>query len=137
MLAGVLLPALALAGCINDISAPRQVLWEAALDAGPAQPGAEGSAAAVSRSNSTEMSVRVEGVEPGTYTWSVREGSCEAPGAVLGGEGVYPQLVAGDEAVSAEALTSALMRSGRSYHAQVREGDTGALAACGDFDQIG
>lgn len=127
-----------LAGCVSDVVAPRQTLWEATLQGGPEHPLVTGSAAAISRATSTEASIEVAGLDVGgTYAWRIRAGACDAPGDVLGADGVYPELVAEEEPVSADAVTGDLMLSGRAYHAEVREADTGNAAACGHFIERG
>lgn len=125
-----------LAGCVRDLAAPGQTFWEASLEPRPEQPAASGSAAAISRDNGTEAGIEVAGLDSGTYGWSIRAGTCDDPGEVLGAEGVYPSLVVEAEPVSAETVTSALMVSGGTYHAQVTDG-AGTIAACGDFVQVG
>ena len=81
------------------------------------------------------------GLAPGTYVWRIREESCNSPGAVVGGEGQYPDLVVEepetDEApgsVSAETVPfRATMEVEGRYHVEVREATGDERVACGLF----
>lgn len=139
----VILSAVILSGCVSDldISTPEQTLWEASLQGGLEQPGIFGNAAAISNSSRTEAGIQMTGLAPGTYAWRIREQSCNSPGAVVGGEGQYPDLVAeepeGDEepeSVSGEtAPFRATMQLDGSYHVEVREAVGDERVACGLF----
>jgi hypothetical protein len=123
-------------GCVSDIAAPVQTVWEADLIPGPAHPQASGSAAAVSGANRTEASIALAGVPLGTYHWRIVEGRCADPAGTLGADGSYPPLVVAEpEGASLETSVGAPMQTGRRYLAEVLVADTGEPVACGDFSQ--
>lgn len=123
----------ALGGCVTDMVAPSQTIWETSLTAGPEHPDMTGSAAAVSVGTSTQASVRVEGLGAGTYRWGVFRGECAEPGDVLASEDAYPTLSVGpDGGATVDATVPRPMLSDRSYYAQVRTADN-LPVACGDF----
>jgi len=128
------------AACVTDVNPDPVTLWEANLAGGEEHALVSGSVAAISRASSTRAGVSVEGLEEGAYFWRIVEGDCGAPGPVLGADAQYPELVVedGSAAASLETVVSgATMRSGRSYHADVKDGDNDERIACGNFAQRG
>jgi hypothetical protein len=136
-------------GCVSDfnVPGPEQTLWTAELIPELEYPLVSGSGAAVSGRDLTEAGVTMTGLDPGVYAWRVREGPCDDPGEVVGGEGQYPDLVVeepaepdpdddenGSPAVSAQtAPFRGVMIRGQEYHLDVRRGDSGDRVACGNF----
>lgn len=135
------------AGCVSDldVTVEEQTLWEATLNGGVEHPGVSGAAAAVSTSSLTEAGIDMMGLAPGVYAWRIRERSCQSPGDVVGGEGQYPDLVQespeegeGPDTVTVSAETAPFrgsMEPGSSYHAEVRQSDSGERVACGEFQR--
>jgi hypothetical protein len=124
------------AACVHDVAGPDRSLWEATLTGTAAHPLVTGSAAAISRSRSTEAGIRVSGLDPGEYGWEIRAGSCAAPAALIGSQAQYPELVvdAGGEASVDGAIVSGRLESGQRYHVAVRNG---TVVACGDLVEWG
>lgn len=138
-------------GCVSDfnVAGPEQTLWTAELEPGLEYPLVSGEAAAVSGRDLTEAGITMVGLEPGVYTWRVREGQCDAPGSVVGGEGQYPDLIVeepgepdpendDDGPPSVSAQTSpfrGVMARGEEYHAEVNRSDSGDRVACGSFSR--
>lgn len=133
-------------GCGLDVTRPQQAIWEAMLSGSPAYATVAGDAAAVANDQRTVVGVTVTGLPEGTYAWRVREGDCDAPGAVVGANDAYPNLAVVphepdpedpvvSEGISAEARIDAPMIEGGRYHAAVLEADLSDDVACGDFVQ--
>lgn len=138
--------ALALSGCVSDfnVAGPQQLLWEANLDPALEYPAVSGTAAAVSGSTLTEAGITMLGLEPGVYSWRVRESWCDDPGDVVGGEGQYPDLVVeeeedpepGEEGISVQTQPfRATMTGGARYHVEVRRSEPDERVACGNFSR--
>lgn len=132
-------------GCSLDVQQPQATLWEGQLQATGEGPNLTGSAAAVSRSSSTEAGIEVTGGEAGDrWTWRLREGTCERPGPVLGSSASYPVLEAAESTdpeapspvvtASGETVLSATLDPDGSYHATLAaESDPDVVLACGDL----
>jgi hypothetical protein len=134
--------------CVSDfnVAGPEQTLWTADLIPEIEYPMVSGTGAAVSGSTLTEAGITMTGLDPGIYAWRIREGRCDDPGEVVGGEGQYPDLLVeepgepdpdednGSSSVSAQtAPFRGVMVRGAEYQIDVRLADSGDRVACGNF----
>lgn len=118
---------------VNDSAA---TLWDTQLMPAPAYPDVSGQAAAVSRSDGTNLGIGLQGAEPGAqHLWHLRLGTCVVPGQRIGPDSDYPVLdVDGAGSASAEAVLGARLSSGAAYHVEVRLSATdSSRVACGDL----
>lgn len=124
----------ALQGCVHDVVAPTQTVWETNLMSSLEYPDVSGTAAAVSANGGTQASVRVEGLPNGSYRWGVYRGTCAEPGSLLGETETYPGLSGGPSGSStADAAFTVFMNARGAFLAQVLN-STGTRVACGDFE---
>lgn len=98
--------------CNLDVAPPKQVLWEASLEAvDDSATTLSGSAAAVAREDDTEVGVEVIGGQEGDrWVWRLRRGSCDSPGEPIGSAGAYPVLEAEDDPATPDPLPVATGR---------------------------
>lgn len=125
---------LLIGGCSLDVQAPESTLWEGELEPTGEEPALRGSVAAVSRETNTEVGVDVTGGDIGDrWVWRLREGSCDAPGEIVGSRDDYPVLVAEDRSepdqpaatagAVAQTLLSRTLDPATDYHAMVATED--------------
>jgi hypothetical protein len=94
-----------------------------------------GSAFALPRDNGTRVAVTVErGFTGSNYAWDVREGTCAAPGQVVGDIASYPTLFIGaDERDSKVADVAVPLERGKAYIVSIYAvpADRAPTIACG------
>ena len=126
------------AACVPEPTGSEVTVWEAELVAEIAYPGFSGSVAAVSGSNGTEVSILIEGAQPGAvHAWRIQLGSCSDPRQQLGPSADYPELEAGLQgSASVETTLGPRLNSEEIYHAEVlaAPGET-ARIACGNLSR--
>lgn len=137
-LAALALVSAMLTACSSSTS-PSVTLWEGAL--APVPPSSvSGQAAAVSQFGGIQASIEIRQATPGTtYRWRLAQGTCAAPGRVVGGEALYP-VMAVDEDRTAQRQTTlpGELSNGGSYVTlvlRVGEGDVEERVACGALVQ--
>jgi hypothetical protein len=130
----------ALPGC-DSATEPITTFWEGTLV--PVLPATVGGrVSALTRAGRTQATILIEDAEPGVpHAWRIEKGTCEAPGALQGGIGSYPELLP-DQAGTASADTSIpdLFRSGESFAARVirsPEGGPTETVACAQLAETG
>lgn len=132
-------PAVVVVGCSIDVSEPSLTSWQANLQPIPPS-GVAGSAAVLSRSDNSEVSIAMTGGEEGVaYAWNLRTGSCQGQGSLLGGQAIYPGLVA-DETGEDDVATIIIPTLHSGSHAAwlfQMVGDDEVPVACGELEQVG
>lgn len=127
-----------LAACNLESTGPDPaVLLQGSLEPTDPMSTITGSAAALSQSGSTEISIGVQGLEPGEpYAWYLRERTCAGNGEIIGSFDAYPRLEpdASGQA-DADREFSLQLESGESYAAEVLADPDGAaeVVACADM----
>lgn len=92
---------LAAAGCSLDVQEPKQVPWEATLEAVQDSLSLEGSSAAVAKDETTELGIDLRGGQEGQrWVWRLAQGSCSSPAGVIGDADTYPILEAQQEEIT-------------------------------------
>ena len=92
-LAGALTGAVLVASC-SEVVLPLVTAWEGSVEA-LTPGGPRGFLAVVSQAGRAQTSLQLTRGEAGTaYAWTIRTGSCAAPGDIVGGSAVYPRLTA-------------------------------------------
>lgn len=77
----------------SDAVLPLTTTWEGTLSPLSPSDRVSASVGVLSQAGRARISIQMSGGAEGrTYAWRVREGSCEAPGATVGGEAQYPRL---------------------------------------------
>jgi len=102
----------------------------------------------------TEAGLNIVGRPSTTYGWQINQGTCEQPGAVLGGVAVYPDFRTASDTIASDTVASdttrrpgrgrvdriyiaRLMARDQDYHAIIVNADTRSIIlACGNFDRI-
>jgi hypothetical protein len=126
---------LALAACADELVYPGGVPFQAnLLPVGGS--GIAGTISAVSQGrNTTEIGVGIDGGQPSTtYAWRIHNGTCAAPGAVVGGVGSYPPFTTTTEGTGSVvgAFLNVLLLRGTPYAAAVYGGaNRDQMVACG------
>ncbi|UCC73546.1 MAG: hypothetical protein JSV86_03000 [Gemmatimonadota bacterium] len=127
---------LLLAGCTDAVGPPQLTIWEATLIGTPGYPEFTGSAAAISRTTGSEISILIEGLPSGTsYAWRIRRGDCQDPGSIFSSEDAYPDLDV-DESGSATTniFIGRTLAASSTYHVAVLTLDlVPELVACGNL----
>lgn len=127
---------LAAGAACSDAVLPQITTWEGDLrPIGPSQ-RASASLAVLSQSGRAGVSIQMVGGDPDvTYAWRIVDGSCQAPGEVVGGRAVYPALETGAQgSASGETVLSRELDPEGSYAGwlyRVGSGGTETVAACG------
>lgn len=118
-LAPLALSAALTAGC-TSITTPEVTLWEGTLAPVPPSPVA-GQIAAVSQFGGIQVSVEIRLATPDEiYGWRLVEGTCAAPGRVIGGVALYPPLqVADGRTAEGQTTVPGSLSAGGSYAAVV------------------
>lgn len=122
------------AACVPDAS-PGPTTWEAVLSSGGLLTG---TVAAVSTEQRIEAAISIAGAQPdSTYAWQLREGTCAAPGDLVGGRAVYPTLTANDAGTAtAETVIAGTLQPDGTYHAALLTGTESAVRlACGALER--
>lgn len=130
----VLLALSALAAC-GDITYQAPVAWNGTL-LPRNDSGVTGTVAAVSQGRrNTEAGLDVVGDANTTYGWQINEGTCSAPGPILGGRGAYANVTTNNNGDGTVEFTfiSALMPSGSQFHAVILNSQRTVILACGDM----
>ncbi len=134
----LLLAGIMATGCMPGPTGSEVSVWEAELVADIAYPGFSGSVAAVSGSNGTEVSILIEGAQPGAvHAWRIQLGSCGDPRQQLGPSTDYPELEAGLQgSASVETRLGPRLNSEETYHVEVlaTPGET-TRVACGNLSR--
>lgn len=137
----LLCPLVLAAGCeLDPVEPDPPVLMQGTFTPVDPDRTLAGSVAAVTQFGQTDISVSVQGMEPGeSLAWHLREGTCAGDGDIFGSPSAYPTLQAGEEGqAEGETGFSLRLRPGRSYAAEITPsvGMTGSGAlACADMGQ--
>lgn len=133
LLAVIVLPCLSVA-CDVGTNGPTATAWQGDLIAVDSANPLTGTVAAVSEGNRTEAGIDISHAQPGSvYAWRIRAGTCETPGAVVGGMAAYHELTADESGRAAdETVLSTTLRSRNQYHGVVMDA-TAAIVACGEL----
>jgi hypothetical protein len=127
----------ALAAC-SDINYQAPVAWQGSL---LPRTDAEvtGSVAAVSQGRrQTQAGIEVNGPLNTTLGWQINLGTCDAPGAILGGRGAYADFTTNETGVGriSNTFISALMPPDGQFHAVVVDPDNrSVIVACGNLER--
>jgi len=125
----------AASGCL-DVNYQTPTPFQAEL-VGVSGEAITGSVAAVSDGrNSTETGITVNMAAARTVGWQINEGTCSAPGSMLGSLGAYPNITANAAGVGRVERTfvRALMEPDGKYHAVVVNATNRTqILACGNF----
>lgn len=127
------------AGCESAVE-PVLLAWEGDLVASsPA--GVTGSVAVATQFGRTDASVLISGAQSETtYGWRINTGNCASPGAIVGGQAVYPDLeTSAQGSASAETTFAELLEEDETYAARVYL-DAGAgaetVVGCADLERV-
>lgn len=113
---------------------PAVTTWEAQLTPELQYPDLSGHVAAVSDRDGTSVGIEITGAEAETtLNWGIRVGTCAEPGAQVGPDSDYPELLPSisGTATTETQLSYSLSRE-NSYHADVRSAEA-SRTACGDL----
>jgi hypothetical protein len=130
----------ALSACESDLVYPGDVPFEAQLlPVGGS--GITGAVSAVSQGrNTTEAAIGIEGGQPATsYGWRIVNGTCAAPGAVVGGMGSYPAFTTSAQGTGSVvgAFLNVLLLRDTPYAAVVYGGaNRDQVVACGPLEEF-
>lgn len=97
----------------------------------------------------TEAGLNVTGEPSTTYGWQINQGTCEQPGAVLSGVGVYPNFTTVSDTIASDTtrrpghgrvdriFIARLMAPDQDYHAiVVNANNRSMILACGNFGRL-
>lgn len=140
MAPAVLALAVLAGGCLDlKGTEPREVIiWEGNLQPLPESPMIlMGRMSMVAEEALTLMGVGVEAGEEGVRLgWAVREGSCDAPGELVGPSGTFPEFVLGETGTGeAQAFLSRRVQDAQVYAGQVlSDAESGSqILACANL----
>ncbi len=114
---------------------PAITTWEAQLAPVPAYPSLSGQVGAVSGLDGTSVGIEITGAEAGTtLNWGIRVGTCAEPGAQIGPDSDYPELLPSiSGSASADTQLGPRLSLDNSYHAELRSAEASRIA-CGDLE---
>lgn len=126
------------AAACSDLTYQAPIAWRGTL-LPRTDLGVTGSVAAVSQGRrQTEAGFEMDGPANSTFGWAIQTGTCDDPGAVLGGRGAYADITTNSsgEGRIESTFVSALMSEGEQFHAVIVAANNRALIlACGDLEQ--
>lgn len=136
LLLGLLLALAPVAAC-SDITYTTPIAFEARL-LNRTGDGVTGQVAAVTQHRNTQAGIDVTGAEATSYGWQINNGTCTAPGPIVGGRGNYPDVTtdADGRGTIERTFVSELLTDDREYHAVIVDAVTRqTIIACGELDQ--
>lgn len=132
--------AMGLAACSDPLTYPGGVPFEATL-APVNNSGITGVVSAISQGrNTTQTAISIDNGMPETrYAWRILEGTCAAPGALVGGAGSYPDITTNTTGAASlvGAFLNVLLLRDTPYAAVVYGGaNRDQLVACGPLEEF-
>jgi hypothetical protein len=130
----------ALGACNEPLTYPGSVPFEATLAPVGTTSTITGVVSAVSQGRSTtQTAIGIEGGLPATrYAWRIVNGTCAAPGTVVGGGGSYPDFTTSSDGSGSlvGAFVNALLLRDAPYAALVYGGaNRDQIVACGPLEE--
>ncbi|HEU0300162.1 MAG TPA: hypothetical protein VFR37_11925 [Longimicrobium sp.] len=125
------------AAACSDITYTTPIAFEARL-LNRTGDGVTGQVAAVTQHRNTQAGMDVTGAEATQYGWQINNGTCAAPGSIVGGRGNYPDVTtdADGRGTIERTFVAELLTTDRDYHAVIVDAATRqTIIACGELEQ--